>query len=70
VEHGGDQPRAEVAVIAGAREQRQVVDRVLRLHDRRDTELRGEVEAPHEPAVGLIRRVVGDLRGERRVAGA
>ena len=55
VEERRDQPRAKPSLSASAFEQRQVVDGVLRLDDRRDAEPDRQIETLQQPLVpGVI----------------
>ena len=65
VEERRDDPGAHRALRARLREERQVVDRVLRIDRRRDPQLGGHVEASQQLPVRRVGAEVRDLGGER-----
>ena len=67
VEEGREDAGAHHTLRPRLHEERQVVDRVLRVDRRRDPELGGHVEAPQELPVGGVRTEVRNLGRERRL---
>ncbi len=65
VEEGGDDPGAQPALVAGALEEGEVVEGVLRFDDGGDAEADGVVEALGEPSVLAVGRGPGRPRSRR-----